>query len=129
MNETIINAIRASLLFAADKYRKVGDILKRFDDPNTEQARSSERTFRRAAVSVAHAENMNAVDLGVSAIALTARADELNRKVQLLADRCQMQESAVVAHELRGVYDALDVVATLRAGGTVRVADATDTVE
>lgn len=116
MEANLVNSIRAALLFSADKYRKFGDGLRRFNDPIADTMRAAERDYRRAAATVGQIETFAAADLTSCALALTARADELNRKVQLLADRCQMQESSVVEHELRTTYAATEAVAALAAG-------------
>jgi hypothetical protein len=110
MTEAQASCIRAAALFAADKYRRYADGLRRFDDPAVEACRESERKYRGIAANLADFDNFTPDQLNGCNVAIAATIDELNRKVQALQDRCQMQDAAVTEHRVREMYAAADVV-------------------
>jgi len=110
MTDAHANLIRAACLFAADKYRKYTLGLARFDDPATESCRESERKYRALAASLNDFDNFNGSQLDACERAMDATIDELNRKAQALADRCQMQDAAVTEHKVREMYAAMEVI-------------------
>jgi len=110
MTDAQANDIRAACLFAADKYRKYSDGLRRFDDPAADTCRESERKFRALAASLADFDNFDSAALDQCNRAMEASIDELNRKAQVLSDRCQMQDAAVTAHRVREMYTALELI-------------------
>jgi hypothetical protein len=106
-----LNAISAALLFLAEKYRMIGSMAARFDDPAIVGiATTHERTARRIVATIAADGIETAEDARIAGVALDAFADELNRKAQALFKNNAVQEAAMIEHRVREVYAAAAAV-------------------
>jgi hypothetical protein len=111
MEANLAQACIAACLFSTDKYRKAADLLDRFDDALAGDVRNSERAYRQLNLTITHEpENMSRADLVLVRAGLSAFADDQNRKMQILNDRGQPQDAALIQHGLRDVYAALSKI-------------------
>lgn len=111
METNIVNACIAASNFGAEKYRRAGAILTRFDDEATGEVGNTERLYRGLVLKLTHEpESMTLAELIALRAAIAAYADDGNRKAQVLSDRGQPQDAALIQHALRDVYAALSVL-------------------
>jgi hypothetical protein len=100
-------AVSAALLFMAEKYRQIITRADLFDDGGiADDASQVERKARRLVAMLPAQGITNYAEANMAVVALDALADDINRKVQLLSGRGQVQDAALLEHRLREVYAA-----------------------
>jgi hypothetical protein len=124
MNENNINAITPALLFMAEKYRVIGTIANRFDDGAIiDAASTAEQAARRVAMTISHDGITTREDAATVNTAIEGWLDNMNRQLQTLAGRGQMQDAALVEARIRELYAAQQAV-ELTARGLASEAEA-----
>ena len=117
LNESSLQQTQSALAMMAEKYRQIGMRADLFDDGEiAEIAARVERNARRVVAQIGSNGLAEAADAELAATALTAFTDNLNRQVQLLAGRGQIQDAALIDHRLREAYGALTAVESERVG-------------
>jgi hypothetical protein len=111
METNVVNACVAAANFGAEKYRRAGAILARFDDEAAAEVSNTERIYRSVALTLTHApETLTVGELIVLRAGIAAFADDANRRAQVLNERGQPQDAALITHQLMSVYTALSTV-------------------
>jgi hypothetical protein len=111
MNESNINAIRAALLFMTEKYRQIEMRADLFDDGAiSDAAATTGRSALRMLATLDADGIVNTNDAAYATVALTALTDNMNRQMQLLNGRGQINDAAIIEHRIREVYAAMAAV-------------------
>lgn len=111
MNESNLNAIRAALLFMTEKYRQIEMRADLFDDGAiSDAAATTGRSALRILATLDTDGITSAQDAAIATVALTALTDNMNRQMQLLNGRGQINDAAIIEHRIREVYAAMNAV-------------------